>query len=372
MQQQPQHIALYVPSLRGGGAERVIVRLANEFVNRDYAVDIVLVKNKGEYLDDVSSSVSIVNLDTRRFLAAVPALIQYLRSARPDVLLSTIDSANVAAIIAGNVSFVDTRVIVRISNMLSSKEKALDHPKHKIVHWAAQQIYPFANHIIGVSNGVSEDVISYLEVDPNLVTTVYNPVINEALISLKKKSVGHPWFDDSNPVILAVGELSEQKDFQTLIRAFAIIDRTPEPRLVILGEGEKREALIHLSNELGVSDRIDLPGFVNNPYRYMSKCDAFVLSSKWEGCPNVLIEALACDAPVVSTNCPSGPNEILQNGSIAPLVPVGDTEKMAEKILETLDCDIDCSHYANYAERYRVENIADDYLTVLFPNKNVS
>lgn len=367
MEKQPQHISLYVPSLRGGGAERVIVRLANEFANRGYTVDIVLVKNKGQYLDDVSSLVSIVDLDTRRFLAAVPALVQYLRSARPDVLLSTIDSANVAAIIAGKVSCVDTRIIIRISNMLSSKEKALDNPKHKIVHWVAQQIYPFADHIIGVSNGVSEDVISYLGVDPNLVTTIYNPVVDETLINSKKESIDHPWFDASNPVILGVGELSEQKDFATLIQAFARIDRQPYPRLVILGDGNKREELLHLADRLGVSDRVELPGFVDNPFTYMAKCDVFVLSSKWEGCPNVLIEALACGTPVVSTDCSSGPEEILDGGAVGALVPVGDEMKMAKEISCVLRSNPDSSQYESRAERYKVKSIANEYLKVLSP-----
>lgn len=365
MKRHSRQISLYVPSLRGGGAERVIVRLANEFAERGYSVDLVLVKKKGKYLDDVSNQVSIVDLDTRRFLAAVPALVRYLRSARPDVLLSTIDSANVAAITAVEISRLDTKVVVRISNMLSSKEKELDHPKHKLVHWAAKRAYPAADHIIGVSDGVTKDVISHMGIDSRKVTTIYNPVLDKSLISSKNEPVEHPWFNDSKPVILGVGELSEQKDFGTLIQAVARIEREPLPRLVILGEGSKREALTRLAKREGILDRVELLGFVENPFSYMAKSDVFVLSSKWEGCPNVLIEAIACGGPVVSTDCPSGPREILDGGAIGSLVPTGNDVEMAEEITDVLCSNSDSSQYESYAEHYKVENISEKYLEVL-------
>ncbi|MCW8172861.1 glycosyltransferase [Natrialba swarupiae] len=261
-----------------------MVRLANEFADRGYTVDIVLVEMRGKYLDDVAADVRIIDLDTHRFLAAVPSLVRYLLSARPDVLMSTIDTANVAAIIAEKLSNKDTRIIIRISNTMSAKAEELTHPKHQVVHLTAKLTYPHSDHVIGVSKGVTKDVVKEFGVDPSRASTIYNPVVDESLLAAREEPVDHPWFgSEAGRVILGVGELSEQKGFDTLIRAFSAMDEYPNSRLVILGQGDDRDSLVRLAENLGVANRVDMPGFVANPYAYMSKCDVFVLSSRWEG-----------------------------------------------------------------------------------------
>ncbi|WP_279387174.1 glycosyltransferase [Natrarchaeobius oligotrophus] len=360
------HICLYLPSLRGGGAERVMVRLANEFADRGYTVDLVLVQMKGEYVDDVSDDVNVFDLDARRFLAAVPPLVQYMSSSRPDVLMSTLDTANVAAIVAEKLSSVDSRIIIRISNTMSAKKKELSHPKHLVVHLAAKLTYPHSDHVIGVSEGVTQDVITQCGVDPGQATTIYNPVVDGSLLTAREETVDHPWFGtETGPVILGVGELSEQKGFDTLVRAFNQIDGHPESRLIILGQGDERDSLLQLAEELGVEQRIDLPGFVANPYAYMGKCDVFVLSSRWEGCPNVLIEALACGAPVVATDCPSGPREILKNGNVGSLVPVDDVDSMAREIANCLDEDSVGVCFEELPQSFGITEIADKYIKIM-------
>lgn len=377
------HIAFYLPSLRGGGAERVIVRLANEFVDRGHTVDIVLVSRTGEYLSDVDQRVRIVDLDTRRFLAAVPSLVHYLRTERPDALLATIDSANVAAIVATRLACVETRVVIRISNMMSAKAAGERKLKHQLVHRAATMVYPHADHVIGVSDGVSNDVSETYGVPPEMVSTIYNPVVDAAFLDARTEPVDHPWFPEvgrdggtwpSNtrpPVILGVGELTPQKDFGTLIEAVSMLDieSGPKPRLVILGEGEQRDSLEALARDLDITDRVQLPGFVENPYAYMARCDAFALSSRWEGCPNVLIEAMGCGAPLVSTDCPSGPCELLRDGDLGTLVPVDAPACLAVALEQTLTTPYDPEPLYQHAQRFTVESIANSYQDVLLASE---
>ncbi len=333
----PSHIAFYLPSLRGGGAEKVMVNLASEFASRGHTVDIVLVRAQGEYINDVTDGVNIVDLDTKRFFAALPALMRYLRREQPDAMLSTIDTANITAICAKRAARVSTRIVIRISNMLSTKE-ANGQLKHRLVHRTAKYVYQYADEIVVVSDGVGEDLLQMTNASPEQITTIYNPSVTEELLTKQTERVDHLWFgeDKETPVVLGVGELSEQKDFRTLIRAFDRVIKERQARLVILGEGPKRDELEALVTELELREYVSMPGFVDNPYAYMSKADVFVLSSRWEGCPNVLIEAIACGAPVVSTNCPSGPEEILQKGKYGLLVPVGDKKRMARSMTNVL------------------------------------
>ncbi len=357
------HIAFYLPSLRGGGAEKVMLNLATEFANRGYTIDMVLVQDRGEYLDDVPDSVNIVDLNTKRFLAALPSLARYLQREQPDAMLSTIDTANITAILAKRASRVSTRIVIRISNMLSTKE-ANGELKHRLVHRTAKYVYPYADEIVVVSDGVGEDILKMTDASPEQITTIYNPSVTEELLNKRDEPVDHPWFseDQDIPVILGVGELTEQKDFETLIRSFNRIIEQQKARLVILGEGPKRKDLETLIEELGLAEFISMPGFVDNPYAYMSKTEVFVLCSQWEGCPNVLIEAMACGAAVVSTDCPSGPKEILDGGAHGLLVSVGDEKQMSRSITYLI------SEQDKYLQEYSqsnfsIENITNRYST---------
>ena len=182
----------------------------------------------------------------------------------------------------------------------------------------------------------------------------------------------HPWFaPGAPPVILGAGRLTEQKDFPTLIRAFALVRKKHPARLMILGEGEERSKLETLVQELGLEKEVSLPGFVDNPYKYMKRAAVFVLSSRWEGFPNVLVEAMALGTPVVSTDCPNGPAEILENGKWGELVPVGETQSLASAVLRTLDR-VDVVRVKGAAERadqFRVESIIREYFCALFPER---
>jgi glycosyltransferase involved in cell wall biosynthesis len=191
-------------------------------------------------------------------------------------------------------------------------------------------IYRWADRVIAVSQGVAEDTLRITGLPPERVTVVHNPVITPALYEQSRAPCGHPWIEEPDrPVVLAAGRLTRQKDFATLIRAFARVRDRRSCRLIVLGEGGLRGELERLAERLGVTPDLDMPGFTPNPYAFMRRAHLFVLSSAWEGSPNVLTEALALGTPVVATDCPSGPREILDGGRIAPLVPVGDHQALA-------------------------------------------
>jgi glycosyltransferase involved in cell wall biosynthesis len=229
----------------------------------------------------------------------------------------------------------------------------------------ARWLYPKAYKVVAVSQGVAADTARFYRLPLDKVEFIYNPVVTPELISLSMQPVEHPWFSPGEPsVILGVGRLTRQKDFSTLLRAFALVRRERPMRLVIVGDGEERARLCALAHQLGIDEDVLLAGFDANPYRYMRRASVFVLSSRWEGLPSVLIEAIACGTPVVSTDCPSGPREILEDGKWGKLVPVGDPDKLAEAIIDTLD-NPPAYDPAVRAADFSVERAVEGYLNAL-------
>ncbi len=219
---------------------------------------------------------------------------------------------------------------------------------------------------MAVSEGVAEDLALTASLPRERITTIYNPVVTPALAGQAQAPLTHPWFaPGSPPVLLAVGRLHYQKDFPTLLRAFARVRAVRAVRLLILGEGDQGVALQASAQELGITTDVELPGFVLNPFAYMARAAVFVLSSAYEGLPGVLIQALACGCPVVSTDCPSGPAEILEGGVYGPLVPVGDDAALAKAILSTLNARPNPDWLRTRAAEFSVDRAVDRYLEVL-------
>lgn len=332
----PKKIAIFLPSLRGGGAERMMVHLANGFSRRGFLVDLVLANAEGSYLPEVSSTVNLVNLRSKRVVFSLHGLVCYLRKQRPTALLSALNHANVVACIAHKISAVETRLVISERNTLSFELPT--NLRGRVVPWFMRRVYPWAHEVVAVSQGVADDLVQSIGISSNKVRTIYNPVVNNELQEKAKEQINHHWFDvDASPVILGVGRLTKQKDFNTLIQAFARIFAKRPVRLLLLGEGDLRNELERTVLELGLGQSVSFLGFVSNPYAYMSRASVFVLSSRWEGLPGALIQAMACGTPVVSTDCPSGPREILENGKWGRLVPVGDADALALAIEQTLD-----------------------------------
>jgi glycosyltransferase involved in cell wall biosynthesis len=331
-------IAFFLPSVRGGGAQRVIVNLAQGITERGIPVDLVLSVADGVFLDQLPPAARVVDLRASRLVRSLGPLTGYLRREQPRVLVSSMTHANLIALWAAKLARRHTPVVATVHNTMSQSTGV----NGRVSAWLGSNLlrtfYPWAASIVAVSRGAADDLIRTSGLPGAQVHVVYNPVITPSLLASAAEPPDHPWFDGKGaPVILGVGRLTGQKDFPTLLRAFARYRRQRPGRLVILGEGEDRPILEALVAELDLSQDVALPGFRPNAMAYMARSALFVLSSAWEGLPTVLIEALAVGTRVVSTDCPSGPREILQEGLLGALVPVGDEAALAQAMVEAVD-----------------------------------
>jgi glycosyltransferase involved in cell wall biosynthesis len=331
-------IAFFLPSLCGGGAERVVVNLAQGITERGIRVDLVLAAAEGPLLDQVPAAVRVVDLRAPRVLRSLVPLVGYLRRERPRVLVSSMGHANLIAIWAAKLAGGVAPLVVTEHNTLSQETQRQSRLVSRVWPHLLRTFYPWATTVVAVSRGAADDLARTAGLPRDRIEVVYNPVITPAMLALARQTPDHPWLAPGQPpVILGVGRLTGQKDFATLVRAFAEVRRRRPARLVILGEGPDRPAIEALARELGVADDMALPGFQDNALAFMAGSAVFVLSSAWEGLPTVLIEALAAGTRVVSTDCPSGPREILQDGRLGVLVPVGDAAALAAATLEALE-----------------------------------
>ena len=357
MNPQNDRIAVLVPSLSDGGVERSQANLAAAFARRGHPADMLFFDSKGPNPSQVSPAVRVVDLRTERrwmrlgwFMLTNPAsftvliwhllmaprplappylmlrlmaLVRYLRQQSPNVVYAAGDRANLLAVQARRIVGVDTRIVIsQRTNMAVHLERDADRVgsrRARAALWLLRRVYLRANAIVSISEGVAENMSATMRLPRDRITTIYNPVVAPDLPTLARAPLAHPWFDAGTPpVILAVGRLVDQKDFETLIHAFARIRKQRPARLLILGEGKLRPQLETLAVSLGLAADI-------------------ALSSRWEGLGNVLIEALACGCPVVSTDCIAGPSEILQDGEYGTLVPMGDDAALASAITATLN-----------------------------------
>src|SRR5574337_725737 len=374
MTEDRRHLALFMLSLSGGGAQREMMTLAHAFAVRGYKVDLVVVRSQDPPRQKISPLVRLVALDPwwthlpwvkkgGWALASIPALARYLRRERPAILLSCCHLVNVAAPWARALARVRTKLVIRVGQHLS--RGAVNIPR-RFELWQGRQFYPWADAIITNSHGVADDVACVTGLPREHITTIYGPVVTPELHEKMHAPLDHPWLaPGSPPVLLAVGRLVAQKDFPTLLKAFARVRAVRPARLLILGEGKKRTQLELLARQLGVAADVALPGCAPNPFPYMMRASMFVLSSAWEGLPGVLIEAMTCGCPVVSTDCPSGPAEILDGGAYGPLVPVGDDAALAEAILSVLKTPPDPEGLRARAALFSADHAADQYLELL-------
>ncbi len=364
----PGRAAFFLPSLDGGGAERVMIHIARGFAERGVAVDLVLAQAKGPYLAQVPAAARIVDLRARRVLTSLPALIRYLRSERPQVLVSISSHGNIVALWARTAAHVPTRAFVTVHNIVS---EAAQHPfatRARVLPYLQRLCYPWADGIVAVSTGVAQDISHTTGIPLDRIHVVSNPVVTPELLERAREAPGHPWFGPGAcPVILGVGRLSWEKDFATLVRAYALVRAQRAARLVILGEGPERPHLEALVRKLDGPADVDLPGFVPNPYAFMAHCAVFALSSATEGLPTALIEALAAGAPVVATDCRSGPREILQDGRFGRLVPVGNVAALAQAILATM-AQPQAAAPATAWQSFTLDTAVSNYLRVLQVN----
>jgi len=341
-----QRVALLVQDLAGGGAERVMLNLARGLVELGRPVDMVMVRAQGPYLDQVPGAVRVVELKTGRVMRSGLALVRYLRRERPAVMISALPHVNVLAVLSGKLGRTGVPVVLTEHSVIAQSRADCKRVAVRLAYGVMPWVYPWADRVVAVSGGVAESLRAEARVDDRRLRVIHNPITEPIMTERAHAPSGDDWLDAQppaagdqagrRPTLVAVGRLHPLKGFDTLLRAVALLRGRCPARLIVLGEGPERERLTRLVAELGLSDCVRLPGFVANPYAWIKRADALVMTSRWEGFGNVLVEAMAVGTPVVSTDCPVGPREILADGRYGRLVPPDDPEALAGAIADTL------------------------------------
>jgi glycosyltransferase involved in cell wall biosynthesis len=407
----PMRLAVYIRSVRTArGAEQVSANVARGLAELGHQVDFLVEDDQGWLLDKLRRHANISVIDLRdaasnRFmhrwyqlqvllrslLMRCPAvthadrswprlllrmlskndppvfsLCRYLAAQRPVSILSYLNDSNLNLMLAALVCRADTRYLPSVRNHISTASQKIQSKWLRSVPILMRRYFRLADLVVAPSAGIGADVMAITGLPAGRIAVVHNPVFRPEIIELSRQPVDHPWLRDSTvPVLVAAGKFKPQKDFATLLKAFARLREKRPLRLLILGEGAERSTLEQLVNQLGITADVDMPGYVENPYPYFRQAAVFVLSSAWEGLPNVLIEAMACGCPVVATDCPSGPGEILEQGRIGKLVPVGDVTAMAGAIDATLDAPAPRELFVERAKHYSYDGVVADYARVL-------
>lgn len=376
-------VAIFIPSLEHGGVERNVVYLAKGLIENGFEVDILTANTSEAFFEQLPTKAHIVRLSTRLIpprlggvfserlrlaFSILPSLRSYFRNQQPKAIISF--QSSVLAVWAKKLSRSNALLIVRESNTASLAAAKDKHWFSKFIPYLKRYSYPQANAIVAVSKGAAEDLVENIGIDRNRISVIYNPTFDDTIVEKAAETLEHEWFKDTRlPVILGVGRLTQQKDFATLLKAFALVLKEVPARLLILGEGHNRYELEALAIQLRIQESVQLYGFEVNPYKYMVRANVFVLSSIYEGLPNTLIEAQALGVPVVSTDCPSGPREILLNGTAGPLVPVGDFQALAREILRLLKNKDQAMHFVKEGQkqigRFRSDRAMKQYLKLL-------
>jgi len=406
-----RRVAFYLADLKGGGVQKVTLALARGMAERGLAVELLACDASGPLREEIPPGAELVTLEAAPALRArlapfaadpgaaaallrpvllprrvsatlpfLPALADRLRRAPPDALASATPFLNLEAIWAR--ALARARVRLLVTDHVAPSQKLTDSPNWRQRYLPAliRRSYPAADAIGAVCDALGDDLAGATGLPRSRIVTLYNPVVSPEIAVRAREPLAHPWFaPGAPPVLLGAGRLGEQKDFATLVRAFARVRSQRAARLVILGAAkdapktaERQAELRELAQALGVAADVEMPGFAANPFAYMARAAVFVLSSRFEGLGNVLIEAMACGCPVASTDCPVGPAEILENGRFGPLAPVGDDVRLAEAIARALDEPPAADALRARAQQFSVERAVDRYLSVLFPDEGAS
>lgn len=388
-------IAVVIRSLTGGGMERVALALARGFAAKGHQVDLLVGVGEGGMRSQVPETVRLCVLEASphlcarlRLLATAPAefrdlvplvvghaprmhrhlaaMSRYLREDQPDALLANGTQSNLITLWARHIASTSTRIVVSEHSTLSQVVRYAKRGFREAYPRLIRKAYPAADAVVAVSDGVADDLAAVADLKRSSITTIYDPVVFPEMEERSRAPVDHPWMADTSvPVILAVGRLHRDKDFALLLRAFARVRASQRARLVVLGEGDQRALLEGLARELGVAQDVALPGFQSNPYAWMARASVLALTSRREGLPGVLIEAMACGCPVVSTDCPSGPAEILENGTFGRIVAMGDDGALAAAICSALAAPREPDRLRERAGLFSVSTAVDRYLDVL-------
>ncbi|MFH0846029.1 MAG: glycosyltransferase [Patescibacteria group bacterium] len=372
-----KRIAFYTIALHSGGGERVLLDLAQGFVEDGFKVDLLLFRREGSLKDKVDSRINIIELESSRIAFSIFPIIKYLREKKPLFILGTSEHANLILILAKMISMTKTKIFVRVGMTFSDLFKQYKNKRDRLIPFLIKFLYPYADKIIANSQNVAFDLERVSKIPKNKIQVIYNP---KFISEIEKRAVQGEWKYSDKFTILAIGRLQKQKDFETLIKAFSLVKQKIDAQLIILGEGGEKDNLNNLIYELNLRGYVYLVGFVENPYLYMKNADVFVSSSLWEGFSNALVEAGILSLPIIATDCGSGSRELLaprsdfnktlekgkieyvQNGI---LVAKQDIEKIAEAIICLFEDEVLRKKYSEriqkQSQKFEIKKILEEY-----------
>ncbi len=352
-------ITVVIGSMRIGGAERATLNLINGLSKSGLKVELVLLYKVGNFLDLIDSNINIINLNRRKASQGIGAFRKYLKENDPNKLLVIQNHIQLMVLIAVKLSSWKGRIIL---NEQSTYSKNLTGVKGNLQRMLSRILFSRADIITAVSEGAANDLKREIPKLGSKICVIPNAVITDHLLQVKDKSIEHPFFHQGYQIIISAGRFISSKNFDLLIKAFLVYNKDKKAKLILLGDGEEMHHLKRLSATLDLKEEISFPGFVADPCIYFSKADLFVLSSDYEGLPGVLIEALACGCKVVSTDCESGPAEILENGKFGLLTPVGEVDAMVRNIEKALNSTVDGKSLMARANDFHVDKVVLEYL----------
>ncbi|MHC5269464.1 glycosyltransferase [Enterococcus sp. LJL98] len=355
-------ILFYMYNLSGGGAERTIVNIINHMDRNSFSIILVLGTEKNnDYLHLVNKDIKIINLKKNKRRETVIGLKKVILEEVPDLLFSTLNNNNIILILSKILTFKKIPLIIRETN--NRTEAGSVSRINKLTTYFLYNF--FSTKIIALSKGVQNDLIENFKIKQKKIDVIYNPINLSHIDKLKKEKIEETYRFGTEKIIIGIGRLAEQKDFDTLIKAFAKVTEITSSKLLILGKGPEEPKLKLLCKNLGIEDKVLFLGFKNNPYKYIHDSDVFVLSSKWEGFGHVIVEAMASGTPVIATDCKSGPAEILEDNKYGVLIPVSNHNILAEKLILLLENQELLNKYIELGairkEKYDVQKITSQY-----------
>jgi glycosyltransferase involved in cell wall biosynthesis len=359
-------LAIYMHDLSGGGVERMKFDLIAAFQRAGHNVTLLLHRLQGELVNELTLDINVVSFDKTRVSADLGPLVQYIRQEQPDVLISSLNHQNVVALTAKALAFSRTKVIICQHNALSTEASMMTGWKYRVIPALYRLLSPFAAGIVAVSDGVASDICAASGINRTKISVIYNPTIGPDFAAKLAEPAPHPWFHDGGPpVYITAGRLVLQKDHATLLRAFALHRATAKSRLMILGNGPLEKELKALAADFGIADVVTFVGFVANPLPSMRESVAFLLTSRYEGFGNVMVEAMGCGTPVVAFDCSFGPAEILDHGRYGRLISPGDVKAFGKAISPKLREDFPADMLKARAHDFTAEASANGYLDLI-------
>jgi glycosyltransferase involved in cell wall biosynthesis len=361
---KPKHICIFPDRLDNGGVGRYAINLAEALIAQGARVDLFVTAATGELFSQRPKEAKLF-VGGGSTKTSIRHFYKYLRTERPDLLITANAYIDIVGIVVSFLAGVSTKQAVTIHTARSADDMSGKKRLKQMYEYVCRWLYPHADYIVAVSKAVALDSTTYFGLKEP-IEVIYNPVVTPSLYSKSEGEVQHSFFKNKQGVVLlAVGRLSAQKDFRTLLYAFAEVRKHVAAKLLILGEGEEREMLESLAKDLNLGGDLSMPGFVDNPYPYIKNADVLVSSSAWEGLPTVLIEALALGTPVVATNCPGGSGEILEGGKYGQLVEMRNPTALAQAVTATLTSPPDKAKLMERGQAFSVEVSARRYLELL-------